>query len=110
LGNDFEGQVQAMTDEYTAYTINGINYYDYPNGTTLFVLSSSGLTNNDLIAVPLVKDEKLMGVINSPEVQSEIYIERGKYSAFEALLRLSEVDNMGDLTRYGYGFFKINEQ
>jgi hypothetical protein len=20
------------------------------------------------------------------------------------------VDNMGDLTRYGYGFFKINEQ
>jgi len=51
-----------------------------------------------------------MGVINSPEVQSEIYIERGKYSAFESLLRLSEVDNMGDLTRYGYGFFKINEQ
>lgn len=110
LGDNFQGQVQAMTTDYTAYTINGINYYDYPNGTTLFILNSSGLTNTDLIAVPLVKDEKLMGVINSPEVQSEIYIERGKYSAFESLLRLSEVDNIGDLTRYGYGFFKINEQ
>jgi len=41
-------------------------------------------------------------------VQSDVFIERGKYTAFEQLQRLGEVDNIGDMERYGYGFFKIN--
>ena len=44
----------------------------------------------------------------APEIQTDIYVERGKYSAFEALQRLGEVDNIGDMVSYGYGFFKIN--
>jgi hypothetical protein len=44
----------------------------------------------------------------APQIQTDIYVERGKYSAFEALERLGEIDNIGDLERYGYGFFKIN--
>jgi hypothetical protein len=44
----------------------------------------------------------------APEIQSGVYIERGKYSGFEPLQRLGEVDNFGDLKRYGYGYFKIN--
>ena len=43
-----------------------------------------------------------------PEVQSDIIVERGQYSAFEPLQRLNEVDNIGDLTKYGYGYYKIN--
>ena len=43
-----------------------------------------------------------------PEIQNGVFIERGKYSAFEGLQRLGEVDNIGDLERYGYNYFKIN--
>jgi hypothetical protein len=43
-----------------------------------------------------------------PEIQTDVLVERGRYSAFESLERLGEVDNIGDLERYGYGFFKIN--
>jgi len=50
-----------------------------------------------------------MGVYDQPEVQSDIFIERGKYSALEPIQRLNEVFNMGGLTSYGYGFFKINK-
>jgi hypothetical protein len=107
---EFYGQVLSVGNEFTEYTINNIDYYDYPNGRTLYIVKSSGLTSNDLIDIPIIKDPKLMGVVNPPEIQSEIFIERGKNSAFEGLQRLGEVDNLGDLTRYGFGFFKINEQ
>lgn len=107
-GQDY-GQVDEITNEYTAYTINNVQYYDYNNKTTLFFIESSGLTENMLDELPITKEEILMGVVSSPEIQSGIFIERGKDTAFEALQRLGEVDNIGDLTSYGYGFFKINK-
>lgn len=101
--------VQDPNKPYTGYTINEIDYYDYPDGTTVFAVYSSGLTANDLVCEPIVKEEFLMGVYGQPEVQSDIFIERGKYSALEPIQRLNEVFNMGGLTSYGYGFFKINK-
>jgi hypothetical protein len=38
---------------------------------------------------------------------TNLYIERGKNSAYERIQRLGEVDNVGDLINYGYGFFKV---
>jgi hypothetical protein len=55
----------------------------------------------------LVKDELLLGVIAQAEVQSNIFIERGKNSAYERIQRIGEVDNLGDLTKYGYYFFNV---
>lgn len=107
-GEDY-GMITEITELYTAYTVNNINYYDYNDGTTIYVMSSMGLTEDMLDEQPITKEEVLMGVVNSPEIQSGIFIERGKNSVFESLHRLGEVDNTGDLTSYGYGFFKINK-
>ena len=73
-------------------------------------MESSGLTEDMITAEPITKEEVLFGVVSSPEIQSQIFIDRGKISAFEGIQRLGEVDNMGDLVSYGYGFFKIKEQ
>jgi hypothetical protein len=73
-------------------------------------MESDGLTEEMLDAQPITKEEVLFGVVSSPEIQSEIFIDRGKNSAFEKIQRLGEVDNIGDLVSYGYGFFKIKEQ
>lgn len=90
---------------YTGYTINGVDYYDYSDGTTLFVVS--GVTPIDTVCEPIVKNEALLNVIDEPEVQSNVFIERGKVSGFESMERLGEVDNLGDLEKYGYKFFNI---
>jgi hypothetical protein len=90
---------------YTGYTINGVDYYDYSDGTTVFVVS--GVTPIDTICEPIVKNEVLLNVIDEPEVQSNVFIERGKVSGFESMERLGEVDNLGDLEKYGYKFFNI---
>ena len=94
---------------YTAYTVNDITYFDYPNGTTVFFVESSGLTSNMLVCSAITKDELLMNVIDEPVAQSDVLMDRGKQSGLEGLIRIGEVDNVGDLLKYGYGFFKVNE-
>ena len=96
------------TGVYTAYTINNIDYFDYED-YTLYVTYSSGFTSNDLILSALTKNEGLINVIDQPEVQSNIFIERGKQSVLEYIERLGEVDNVGDLEKYGYKFFKVKK-
>jgi hypothetical protein len=102
------GQIDDITPDYTEYTINGIKYYDFKNGTTLYLAESSGFTIDNLTVSAITKNERLLDFVYDPEVQSNVYIERGKYSAFEPLQRLGEIDNIGDLVRYGYNYYKIN--
>jgi hypothetical protein len=97
----------SIDNVYTAYTINDIDYYDYSDGTTVFAVYSSGITADMLICSAITKEEVLINVIDAPEIQSNVFIERGKNSALERLQRLNEVDNAGDLNKYGYGFFNV---
>jgi hypothetical protein len=106
--NQVFGQINTITPDFTGYTINNIDYYDLSNGKTFYVVNSSGITANDIVASAITKNEYLLDFVMAPEVQSDVFIERGKYTAFEQLQRLGEVDNIGDMERYGYGFFKIN--
>jgi hypothetical protein len=106
--NDLLGQIDSITNEYTSYTINNISYFDFPNGKTFFVVSSSGITDSMIVSSAITKNEYLLDFVMSPEIQADVFVERGKYSPFESLERLGEVDNTGDMVRYGYGFFKIN--
>ena len=101
------GIITEINLVYTAYTIQNVDYVDYSDGTTIFFLQSSGLTADWMVQEPLVKDELLLGVIAQAEVQSNIFIERGKNSAYERIQRIGEVDNLGDLTKYGYYFFNV---
>jgi hypothetical protein len=95
---------------YTGYTIEDVNYIDFNNGSTIYFLNSSGLTSDWMVEMALTKQESLLNVVSDPEVQSDIFIERGKNSALERIERLGEVDNLGDLLNYGYGFFNVVTQ
>jgi hypothetical protein len=108
--NQFFGIITAMTPTYTGYTIQDTQYLDFIDGTTSYLAYSSGLIPDWLVAEPIVKDESLINIVYQPEVQSDVYIERGKNSALERIERLGEVDNIGDLTNYGYGFFNFIKQ
>lgn len=104
------GSIFGITDEYTAYTVNNVNYYDFNDGTTIFFEESSGFTENNLTQVPITKEEVLLKAMDQPQIQSSIFIERGKNSAYERIQRLGEVDNLGDMINYGYGFFNITKK
>ena len=61
-----------------------------------------------LMSPPIVKEEMLLGIAFQPELQSNVYIERGKQSPLEKIQRLGEVNNLGQLNRYGYGYFNLD--
>ena len=101
------GAIFVTASTYTGYTIQGVDYYDYSDGTTIFFEQSSGLTENNLTAVPITKDEVLLKVMDEPQISTNVFVERGKNSAYERIQRLGEVDNLGDMINYGYGFFNV---
>ena len=103
------GVITNMDLIYTAYTITGINFYDYADGTSIFFQESSGFTDSNLTAVPITKLESLLKVMDQPQIQTDVFLERGKNSAYERVQRLGEVDNLGDLLNYGYGFFNVQK-
>ena len=109
------GVVDNLGPDYTGYTYNNIKYFDFPpngtnpNGYTLFIQNSSGLTENNISLIPIVKEETLIGMVNATEIQSNVFIDRGKLSGNESLLRLGEIDSFDNLINYGYGYFIIKD-
>jgi hypothetical protein len=104
------GAISDMNLIFTAYTVQEINYYDYNDGTTIFFEQSSGFTENNLSQRPITKEEVLLRVIDQPQIQTDVFVERGKNSAYERIQRLGEVDNLGDMINYGYGFFNVTKK
>lgn len=101
------GAIFVTASTYTGYTIQEVDYYDYSDGTTMFFEKSSGLTEDNLTAVPITKDEAFLKAMSQPQVSTNVFVERGKNSVYERILRLGEVDNLGDMLNYGYGFFNV---
>jgi hypothetical protein len=104
------GMISDINQTFTAYTITDVNYYDYSDGVTIFFQQSSGLTENNLQSSPITKDEVLLKVIDQAQIQTDVFVERGKSSANERIMRLGEVDNLGDMINYGYGFFNVENK
>jgi len=57
----------------------------------------------------ITKNEALMNIVDQPQILSNVFIERGKTSVLETFERIGEVDNLGDLEKYGYKFFKVEK-
>ena len=101
----------------------GIEYADYDttlrleifsgdnvNNTTAttfkFVTEGWNQTNTSLSA--LMKEEFLLGIISRPEVENDVFIDRGVVPVLDFHLRLSEIRNIGELQEYGNGYYRID--
>jgi len=60
--------------------------------------------------LPLTKLEVLMNICQRPETRSNIFIERGKVTAFEKAQRMGQINSIGELELHGYGYYKIEKQ
>jgi hypothetical protein len=103
--------------------LTGIQYKDYSGTTTLnidgintiiplstFRFIGEGWNETNVSLSALTKEEFLFGIISPPEVQSDVFIDRGSTSVLDLHLRLSEIGNISELTRYGNGYYKLNKQ
>jgi len=108
----------------TQNQVYGLQYQDYTGQTREVVIdgvsSNISVTNvryigegwneTNVSLSALTKEEYLFGIISPPEVQSDVFIDRGITSVMDVHLRLSEIRDLGQLSRYGNGYYKINKQ
>lgn len=94
----------------TGYTIDDIHYVDYPEGYTVLTGSTVGFTKEEIIFEVLSRNEHFLGFVEEPKIYSDIFVERGKQGVMEMNLRLGEIENMGELSVYGNGYFKVKKQ
>ena len=95
---------------YSAYTIDNLYYQDFEDGITTITGTTSGFTKEEVINKVITRNEHFLGFIDEPVIYSDIFVERGKQGVMEKTLRLSEIDNTGELSIYGNGYFNIRKQ
>jgi len=108
-------------------TINqtiGLRFLDYTGKTRTVNISGidqkipitqidyigEGWNNTNILLSASTKEEYLFGVIFKPEIENQVFIDRGITSVMDKHLRLSEINDLRGLVNYGNGFYKINKQ
>ena len=114
--------ISQITGTVYTYYIDRIKYMDdTETGITTISLYPDNFTNGDvfegveyinemlnLTEGPVVHQEVFHGVTGDIEIQSDIFIERGKQAPFEFYYKLGEISNMKELEQNGNKFFTIN--
>lgn len=104
----------TITSEYTGYTLDNLQYRDYPDGYTHISGMTSGSTEtffqDEIYNGMITRNEHFLGFVDDPQIFSDVFVERGQMSVMERNLRLTEMDNTGELDVYGNGYFKVRKQ
>ncbi len=100
LYKDYTGITRTVSIDNNLVTI--------PLTTVEYIGEGWNQTNVSLSA--LTKEEYLFGIISTPEVQSDVFINRGTTTVMELHLKLSEIKNLGQLDRYGNNFYNLTKQ
>jgi hypothetical protein len=77
---------------------------------TDLMYQTEGWNQTNVSLSALTKEEYLFGMVSEPEVFSDVFIERSSNSVFDNHLRLSEINNLDELVRYGNGLFKVKKE
>ena len=111
-GTDDVGNYLGYSFTYTGNTTGTtiVHYRDYEDGTTLITGNTTGFTKEEIINEMITRNEHFLGFVEDPTIYSDIFVERGKQGVLEKTLRLGEIDNMGELSVYGNGYFKVRKQ
>jgi hypothetical protein len=110
--NEYIGISTGITDNiiWSGYTIDNLYYRDYPDNFTMISGETSTFTKEEVINHMITRNEHFLGFIDEPTVYSDLFVDRGKQAVMEKNLRLSEIDNLGEMEIYGNGYFNIRKQ
>ena len=76
---------------------------------TTFSYYNRGVQNYNSTLSAIVHQDKYLGVVMPPRVDNDILIDRGTVNVMERFLKISEIDSVEQLEKYGQGFFKVSK-
>jgi len=101
LYTDYSGRTRGVVDEIG-------NKFRVP--LTRMEYTGEGWNNTNTSLSALTKEEYLFGITQLPEVQSDVFIDRGATTVLEKHLRFSEIESLEHLERYNNGFYNLVKQ
>jgi hypothetical protein len=104
--------IDGTTYSYSGYTLDGLTYKDLSDGRTYIsgtITEANGWTFESVTSKMLTRNEHFLGFVTDMTVYSDVFVERGKQGVTEHNLRLSEIDNVGELDIYGNGFYTVRK-
>ncbi len=107
-GTNIVGMILLESEERTEYVLyldtpNPVFYVDNSDKTTIFKFMRNNL--DDLVKPTL---NYYSDTIDEPKVLSEVFIDRGVNNAFEPMRKLKNVKDLNELSKTGFGYYKIN--
>jgi hypothetical protein len=100
--NNFNFDLQGnliLNRSFSSYS-NGVEPRD-----TIF--ETKKLSYDNFIQEKIFKNNRYVGLIDKPNVDSDLFMERDNGSVFERHQRLSEINNFNDLKNYLNGYYKL---
>jgi hypothetical protein len=76
-------------------------------GDTKFQFKAQGLNSTNSSLSAIAKEEYLMGIISVPEIDNDVFIDRGNNTVAEHHLRMSEIETLEHLINYGNGYYNV---
>jgi len=107
-GTNIVGMILSESDERKEYVLyldtpNPVFYVDNLDKTTIFKFMRNNI--DDMVTPTL---NYYSDTIDEPKVLSEVFIDRGVNNAFESIKKLKNVKDLNELTKTGFGYYKIN--
>lgn len=93
--------------EFREIKTNDLGIIEIP--ITQIYYKAQGFNESNTLLEANMKEEYLFGITNTPEVESDVFIDRGRTTILQGHLQLGEITNMGDLVNYGNGFYNIKK-
>lgn len=108
--NQVTGFILRDTNELGKHYDSDINTdINYHRAKISYIVQGWNQTNTTFCAI--TKEEKFLNKVSPPEIQSEVFIERGANSVLESHFRLSEIESLEHLENYNNGgYYKIEKQ
>ena len=95
----------TSTSQFRTIVSQTYGVYDIPFTEMHYNSEGFNKTNVDLSAT--TREEYLFGITSSPTVFDDLFIDRGRATAIQSHMQLSEIKNMSDLINYGNGFYNL---
>jgi len=87
--------------------VEGTEIGETNNKNTDTIYETNSLSYDQFVEEKIYKEEKYVGLISDPIIESEVFMERDKSSVFERHQRLSEINDIEQLSVYRNGYYKM---
>jgi len=85
----------------------GMYFEDQGSDQTIVNYRGQGWNQTNTSYSAMTKQEYLFGVVESPEITNDLFIDRGQTTVSDRHTRMSEISSLGDLINYNNGFFNV---